>query len=318
MKKTIAALFLFFLTFYAFGQQEIQYTQFMLNDYGLNPAIAGSNKGLFFMAGRRSQWQGFDYHPETNFVNFTKDIGKKGYKYFWHGIGASVENDRIGIFNNINASASYAIHLKIARGYTMSFGIAAGVKQLSLSNAIYDKNDPLLAVKGVTEIIMPIVIPGFYFYSKKTTVGISVRNLYKSDLNEGKKKIGMKSKLLPAAYLTMSRKFLSAEYDYTFIPAVHIQSNLKSIPSVALNFMTIYKRRIALGVSYRAHDAVSGIIQIRFSKHIIVGFAYDYTVSRLNAVNANATEIMIGYSPFMDAEDFTDKSKQSKCPAFEF
>jgi hypothetical protein len=128
----------------------------------------------------------------------------------------------------------------------------------------------------------------------------------------------MKSKLLPAAYLTMSRKFLSAEYDYTFIPAVHIQSNLKSIPSVALNFMTIYKRRIALGVSYRAHDAVSGIIQIRFSKHIIVGFAYDYTVSRLNAVNANATEIMIGYSPFMDAEDFTDKSKQSKCPAFEF
>lgn len=318
MKKSITTLFLFFLAFNAMCQQDIQYTQFMLNDYGLNPAIAGSNKGLFFMAGRRSQWQGFDYHPETNFVNFTKDIGKKSYKYYWHGVGASVENDRIGIFNTINATASYAIHLKIARGYAMSLGIAAGVKQLSVSNAIFDINDPALAVKEVTEIIIPTLIPGFYLYSKKTTIGISVRNLYKSELNQRKKYIGTRSKLLPAAYLSMSRKFLSVEYDYAFIPAVNIQSNFKSIPSVALNFMTIYKRRIALGVSYRAHDAVSGIIQVRFSKHIIVGFAYDYTVSKLNAANANTTEIMIGYSPFMDGEDFTDKSKQSKCPAFEF
>ncbi|MEO6903657.1 MAG: PorP/SprF family type IX secretion system membrane protein [Bacteroidia bacterium] len=318
MKKIIAILFLFFLTFYAVGQQDIQYTQFMLNDYGLNPAIAGSNKGLFFMAGRRAQWQGFDYNPETNFVNFTKDIGKKSYRYFWHGVGASVENDRIGIFNTINATASYAIHLKIAHGYTMSFGIAAGVKQFSVSNAIFDVNDPALAVKGVNEVIIPILIPGFYLYSKKITLGISVRDLYKSELSQGKKNIGTNSKLLPTAYISMSRKFLSAEYDYTFIPAVNIQSNFKSIPSVALNFMTIYKRRIALGVSYRAQDAVSGIIQIRFSKHIIIGFAYDYTVSKLNAVNANATEIMVGYSPFMDAEDFKDKSKQSKCPAFDF
>ena len=73
--KIVVILLLFSVSVYA--QQAVQYTQFMMNDYGLNPAVAGSGKGLYVMVGRRSQWRGFAFAPETNFASVTKAFGKK-------------------------------------------------------------------------------------------------------------------------------------------------------------------------------------------------------------------------------------------------
>ena len=112
MRKVSYILCFLFFAIAAQAQQNPQYTQFMLNDYVQNPAVAGSNKGVMIMVGRRTQWRGFGLGPETNFASFTKDYGKKGYKYYWHGVGAFVEQDKFGIFTNKVAYASYAIHLE--------------------------------------------------------------------------------------------------------------------------------------------------------------------------------------------------------------
>ncbi|MCX6295908.1 MAG: PorP/SprF family type IX secretion system membrane protein, partial [Bacteroidetes bacterium] len=119
IRKTI--LFLF-LAFAANAQQAVQYSQFMMNEYGLNPAVAGSDKGINVMVGRRVQWRGFAFAPETNFASVTKSFGKKGYKLFWHGVGAYVEQDKFGIFTNKVVYASYAIHLKLSSKYYFSAG----------------------------------------------------------------------------------------------------------------------------------------------------------------------------------------------------
>ena len=70
MKKQ-AVIFLFFLSILRIeAQQTTHYTQFMLNEYGSNPAVAGAtNSGINFLIGRRTQWIGFDYAPETNFAS---------------------------------------------------------------------------------------------------------------------------------------------------------------------------------------------------------------------------------------------------------
>jgi type IX secretion system PorP/SprF family membrane protein len=316
MRKILLISLLFLSAFEMRSQQAVQYSQFMMNDYGLNPAVAGSNKGLTVMLGRRTQWRGFAYAPETNFASITKDFGKKGYKYYWHGVGAYVEQDKFGLFTSKVAYASYAIHMKLSPKYFMSVGVAAGIKSVALST-VYDLNDIALAVNG-PKVLLPDVVPGLYLYSKKMSVGISVKNVYKNTLKQGSKEIGTRGHLLPTAVFTASKKFRSEGYDFIFVPGVNIQSNFYGIPSSQFNFMAYFRQRVGVGITYRAHDAVAGIIQVRVMKNVVVGFAYDYTVSRFRAANANSDEIMIGLTPVMSAEGYHPPGGAADCPKFDF
>src|SRR4051812_35943395 len=184
MKKIVPLLLFVFAAFLIQAQQNVQYTQFVLNDYGLNPAVAGNSKGIMFMVGHRVQWAGFAEAPETNFASFTKAFGKKGYKRYWHGVGAYVEQDKSGLYSNKAAYASYAIHMKMSSNYYLSFGLAAGVKLYGISNSIYNEIDPAL-MNRVSTVIVPDIIPGVYLYSKKVFAGVAVRNLYKNTLRQG-------------------------------------------------------------------------------------------------------------------------------------
>lgn len=316
MRKNLLVLLILFFALKADAQQGVQYSQFMLNDYGLNPAVAGSSRGLMFMVGRRVQWKGFGYAPETNFASVSKDFGKKGYRRYWHGVGAYLENDKFGIFNNKSVYGSYAVHLKLAAKHYLSFGVAAGIKQVAVTNSIYDASDP--ALNTIAPVVtIPDVIPGIYFYSKKMMAGIAVRNLYKNTLKQGSKEIGNGSKLLPAGYITVGRKMISENYDFIFVPAVHLQTNFVSIPVSSFNLMTYYRKRVGIGVTYRMHDAVSAMIQVRVFSNVVLGFAYDYTISRFRSSNANSTEFMFGFSPIMSTENYDRPNGAANCPKFE-
>lgn len=314
MKKNIFILFLFVQSLHA--QQNAQYSQFMLNDYGLNPAVAGSSKGLMFMVGRRVQWAGFGLAPETNFASVTKAFGKKGYKRYWHGLGAYFEQDKFGIFSNKSFSASYAIHLKLSAKYYLSFGVAGGIKSVATTNGIYDANDPALNSRAA-KVIIPDITPGIYLYSKKVIAGIAVRNLYKNTLTQGSKQIGTGSKLAPNAYITVGRKYVSSGYDFIFVPAIHIQTTFVNIPVVNFNFMTYYRKRVGVGLTYRMHDALSAIVQVRIFSNVVIGFAYDYTISKFRAAGANSTEFMFGFSPVMSTENYDRPIGAANCPTFE-
>ena len=317
MKKIVYIAFFVIGVLPLKAQQAVQYTQFLLNEYGSNPAVAGSGTGLNFLVGRRTQWIGFEFSPETNFASFCKDIGKKGYKYYWHGIGAYVENDKFGIFNNQLITASYAFHLKLPHGYNISMGLAAGIKNVAISNVVFNLSDPALLQRS-PDVWLPTIIPGIYFYSKKVSIGIGVKDIYKNTLKQKDKEIGLNGKLVPAAYLTLSRKYRSVEYDYTYIPAIQVLSSFSGMPSISFNFMALYRGRVAMGVSYRTQDAVSALLQVRVLKNVIIGLSYDYAVSRMRSVHPSSLEGMLGFSPIAVSEDEYNILKSSKCPTFEF
>ncbi len=317
MKKLFSILCLFFILQEFYAQQSVQYTQFTFNDYGLNPAIAGSSNGLMFLAGRRTQWRGFELAPETNFVNITKAIGKKGYRHYWHGVGAYVEQDKMGVFTTQVMYLSYAIHFKLSPQFRFSFGVAAGMKKVALSNLVFDMNDPTFSMDN-RSVKVPDVIPGFYLYSKKFTLSVAMHNVYKNTLSFAGQELGTGNgvSLLPTAFVTVTRKFISGDYNFVSVPAINLQTNFRGIPSANINFMTYYKKRIGLGVNYRIHDSFSAILQVRVWKNLVVGYAFDFTISRFRVAKANSDEIMMGFTPMMSTEDL-QKLGTADCPKFE-
>lgn len=88
-----------------FGQQDIQYTQYMYNMVVINPAYAGS-KGVpsIGLAGR-TQWVGVEGAPQTATLSFNSPIGKAT------GIGFSIISDEVGPVkeNNVYVDFSYTI-----------------------------------------------------------------------------------------------------------------------------------------------------------------------------------------------------------------
>ena len=62
-KKYVIICLLSFATFYAKGQQDPMFTQYMFNIQSVNPAYAGMWERLGFMSMVRKQWAGIDKSP---------------------------------------------------------------------------------------------------------------------------------------------------------------------------------------------------------------------------------------------------------------
>ena len=65
----------FLMSFVIFGQQDVQFTQYMYNTMSINPGYAGS-RGHFTLTGlSRVQWVGLDGAPDTKQSVFTLQWG---------------------------------------------------------------------------------------------------------------------------------------------------------------------------------------------------------------------------------------------------
>src|SRR5476651_1593865 len=76
--KRILYLFIFFALYIQSGvaQQRPQYTQYVFNNYLLNPAVTGIENYTDVKAGYRSQWTGLEGAPVTSYLTVNTPIGQ--------------------------------------------------------------------------------------------------------------------------------------------------------------------------------------------------------------------------------------------------
>ena len=313
-------IFLFFCL-KCISQQTGQYTQFTFNKYGYNPAAAGSNINgkLEVITGIRKQWVGFDNAPASNFISANYTIKpERSYKR-WHNVGVYMSQEKMGIFKNESVYASYTVHLPITNKYFMSFGVFAGIRKFGMSKGTISQDDPVYGVTSANYFYAyPDFIPGIRIYSKKMFFDVSVQQVFKVRQVQGDKQIGNKSVLTPQLYMTYGKKMF-LDNGITLVPAINLHSSFTNIPSMELNVMAYYRKRIGVGATIRNKDFISGIFQIRFWQNVTAGFAYDYSINRIHSTATNSLEFMIGVTPMFTAMG-PDKGSRSvaKCPNFDF
>src|SRR4026207_1054973 len=197
MKKTIIYLLLSIVSFVVFAQQRPHYTQYLMNQYIVNPAISGIENYVDVKISARDQWVGLAGAPKTAYLTVHAPLGKKDYrtsatsysipgenprgKYYWenytaaephHGIGLSVINDRTGSYNRFTSTVSYAYHIGLNPTTNLSAGFAAGISKVSIDRTKHDFNgsgDPIdpatgSAMSGELFKIRPDLSAGLYLY----------------------------------------------------------------------------------------------------------------------------------------------------------
>jgi type IX secretion system PorP/SprF family membrane protein len=157
MKKIFLCVMALALGSACMAQQKPHYTQYIMNQYIVNPAITGIENYTDIKLSHRHQWVGFEDAPVTTYITLHKPFGKSDYrttatsfgmdgenprgKSYWeeytaaephHGVGFQVINDKTGPINRLTANVSYAYHLGLSPRTNLSAGFAVGVTDISL------------------------------------------------------------------------------------------------------------------------------------------------------------------------------------------
>ncbi len=313
---------------FAEAQQKPYYTQYILNNYILNPALSGIENYTDVKISYRNQWTGITGAPVTTYVSIQGPLNKKDYKttatsfsvpgenprgkQYWEeytasaphsGIGGIIMNDKTGYLNRWSASLSYAYHKPLGIKTTLSAGFQAGVSSVSLDRTkivwgSLDPNDPAIGYSnGELKKIKPEIGAGLWLYSKDYFIGASVLNIIPSKAKfVNNDKYG--TYFEPHFFGVAGYRFFLND-DISALPSVGLQWINPEPLQVHGNVKLQYRDQFWMGASYRFTDVMggfAGMAGVNISNTFNISYAYDVaTNSRLRSYTKNTHEIMIGF-----------------------
>jgi type IX secretion system PorP/SprF family membrane protein len=308
MKAFLLYVTLCLVLFRANAQQFPQYTQFLFNKIGYNPAASGTamNAQYEIIFGARTQWIGVNNNPKSEFVSFNYNFVPKRAYHGWHNVGAYIDQDQNGLFTHQDIWLSYTYHLLIQRRIVLAVGVFAGIKQFKLTANSLDRNDPAVLRSGYSVLALPDITPGARLSGKKFFVDASLQQLTMYSQSGIGGKIGAPSKLQPHYIISAGKKGSWNDFN-SLVIAVNLRGSIVTKPSIELNVMNYYDKRFGFGMSFRPRNFVSGIVQFRMVHNLVIGLAYDLSINKMLYAAPNTAEIMIGLTPVFNGE-YSEKS----------
>ena len=300
MRKVILFILAIFLTIVAEAQQDLEphMSHYSFNKSLFNPAFTGVGKAINLNLLYRKQWVNFPGAPVTGLINGSAQITKQNM-----GIGGTVWYDQLGApsMKTLNINLLYAYHITLKNEGILSLGLSAGIKQstvdLSQVNA-KDKDDDVLYGASRSPII-----PDFGFgvaYTKGNFYG----GLSASHLNQSKFRYTatQDSKLMRHYYLTAGYKYDLDPY-FSLKPSMLLRAVDPSIPlQMDVNLLVDYTGSVWGGLGYRTGDAISFLVGTQLDKlgigvkeSIKIGYAFEWSVSRVPKFNNGTHEIYLAY-----------------------
>lgn len=271
------------------AQQLPQYTQYMLNEFAINPAVAGKEKYADMRSNNRYQWIGITDAPRTYMLTLHSPIKAKNM-----GLGMHIYTDIVGPTRRVGISFAYAYHIKINEETKIGLGLSAGIQQWGIDGhklILHDPGDDNLLVQYQT-VYVPDFGAGILLHNKKYYVGISAPQLYQSRI-----------KLYPGGD---NKGTLVTHFNVNAAYKFDVGENFKIEPSFLLKYASpapfkldvgvrgIYKEQIWIGAAYRHHDAFTALLGFLYKEYLMIGYSYDYSTTNIRKYSSGTHEIMLG------------------------
>jgi type IX secretion system PorP/SprF family membrane protein len=306
------------------AQQKPHYTQYILNQYIVNPAITGIENYIDLKGSHRHQWVGIREAPVTTYFTVHGPIGKEDYrttatsfetpgenprgKRYWeeytaaephHGIGMQVVNDVTGPLSNFAMYGTYAYHMGLTARTSLSGGFGVGFSRIGLDASKLDFGDitvdPAVYSNGLINKMRLDVMAGLYLYSSDYFIGLSAQQVVPQKIDFSDKQIKPSDgKSVPHLFATAGYRFLVG-YDFNFIPSIMVKYVSPVPTQVEVNGKLQYRDMAWVGASYRHKDGFAGMLGLNVSNTFNVGYAYDYTTSKINNYSKGTHEVVVGF-----------------------
>jgi len=290
IKKGLGILVLVIVANASFAQQDPMYTQYFFNTQTINPAYAGTWESLGFMALTRQQWTGWDGAPQT--YTFSVQSPLKNEKV---ALGLNVISDKLGHEKRFGVMGDYSFMVRISEKSKLRMGLKGGFTSYSNNLQEYqliDNTDPLFQGE-IDNRLMPNFGVGLFLYSQKYYLGFSVPKMLQNDFDSNYNNYSVQAEIRHY-FLTAGLVFDLGE-NVKFKPTMLTKAVWNAPVEVDLTANFLIKEKFWIGAAYRTNDAVGAIVQWIINNKLRLGYAFDYSTTKLQNYHNGSHEIMISY-----------------------
>ena len=272
-----------------FAQQDALYSQYMYNQFSLNPAYAGSRDAVSAVLVYRNQWLGFDGAPVSK--TFSIHSPMKGKRV---ALGLNFINEQIGPSDNMGAFGTYAYHLPAAGG-KLSMALRGGVYRYQIDVEKLKYKD--ITDNKYTNLPTGKFIPGFdfglYYYTNTFYSGVAVNHL-----------TGKKFGYADTTYLQtrLNRHFIAVAGKAFLIndnlvlkPSTMVRYTEGAPVNLDLNINILLNKMFWVGASYRTSNDIILIAEFNITHYLRAGYSYDMSLGKVKNYNSGSHEIFLGF-----------------------
>lgn len=303
----ISLLVFMILPFRGSAQQKPLISQYTLNRFLVNPALAGATgyTNLNFTA--RQMYSGFQNAPRSFLFSANtrlledihilkrKKVERKTTRASRTknvGVGGLIFNDRNGIINRTGMQLTYGYHINFDGKYQLSFGLSFTGYQFRIDDQntlVLDPDDPLLT-SNKKNFFVPDANAGIYISGQGLYGGLSITELFGSSIKLGKNKF--------ENYQSLRHFYLLGGYKWAVSKQIFLEPSFLTrgtINTVELDLTAkiLYQRDYWLGITYRTNKTL--VFMAGFNvQEFYMGYAYDASLGAIQAYGGGSHEIMLG------------------------
>jgi type IX secretion system PorP/SprF family membrane protein len=292
MKKLLILSFLFvgYCSTSLFAQQIWRRTQFAINPFLVNPAIAGTENQMPLYISYRNQWTGFKSAPTTMLASGHMQGPSNS------GFGAVIQRDDTGgAISRTGVEAVGAYHFELNESDAISFGLGISANQFKIDNSklvVVDESDIALNAMQAEASINIDANFGMIMFGSNYYFGFSTPNLLQTKLKVN----GIETEE------NRNRRHYQFVGSYTYDindmfdiqPSGLIKMTNSTPIQMDMNVRVGFKKMAWSSITYRPKDAVALGLG-GFYQNILLGYSIDLTTSPAKVMSPFTHEVILGY-----------------------
>ena len=302
MKKMKKISILFFAI--CFGgilkaQQLPQITQYMNNNYAINPAVAGMYDYYQVNTSIRNQWVGINDAPRTTVISI---YGKHSDNV---GLGGTVYNDVTGPTSRTGGAASYTYAFSLTAKMKLSLALQGGFTQFKIIKSglsVEDPTDPILKGGDVVRTL-PDATFGLNLSGDKWYIGAAIPQLLNSEIRLMDDDVAQENPTTIQNGKLASHIYVLGSYTYNINPAISIEPSffLRAVAGaktqIDFGIKSEYKELFWLGMNYNMNNDLSSIAALlgfNVNDRYNIGYSYGMPSSTTSNYYSGSHEFMLG------------------------
>jgi type IX secretion system PorP/SprF family membrane protein len=312
------------VSFWAQGQQTMQYSQYLQNAFLLNPALAGTETYRDIKGSFARQWVGLDGGPTGSFFSYQAPILPKSEDQpsapvtlpfpgrlpqasleakadsaglrFHQGYGFIMQTESDGTLRTTAGSLAYSMHIPIKKKYFLSWGGSLGLKQRSLDTRDLRLLDPYdLVYNGrSTSVLVPDASLGLSFYNRSFFLSASATQVLAPRYSFDWLQPNPPGQLVPHVYVMGGYRFRLSP-SWHLLPSVLVRYVDPAPASIDYSVQVFYRDLFRAGLTYRNKESVVVLLGLVVNHTITIGYSYDATLSGLRRYSSGTHGVVLGW-----------------------
>lgn len=280
----------------------------MYNMSVMNPAYAGSKENLSMGLLYRKQWVEIEDAPTTGTFFGHSAVGKNV------GLGLSFISDKIGPVEENNVYGDFSYTLNLGGDHKLAFGVKLGLTFHNvglfsdINYTLPQQNDPAFS-RDITNTYFNFG-SGFFYYTNKYYLGLSVPNMLKSthfDVQRSAEELQFGTET--SHYFLTGGYVFDINQSVKFKPFFMLKSAFSAPTSLDVSTNFLFNEKFEVGATYRLEDSFGAMVNYAINPSLRIGYAYDHIVSDLKVTTPSSHEIILLY-------DLNFPKKVSSSPRF--